>query len=171
MSYLSRLKQLTGDQNFNDSPPDELTKPPKAPSVSSVSTVQGAYENILANDSAVESLLKVGADDTAEPFDREAFEERAAICEFDGGLSRADAESLAWREDDRRRCTQCLNRRPHDGVCKVAEPKVDAVVVANRRYAPDPVLPRRCEGYSPKASDADQRPGAERWPGLREVTP
>ena len=114
-------------------------------------------------------LLEVGADSTVEPFDREAFEERAAICEFDGGLSRTDAEAIAWQEDDRRRCTQCLNRRPHDGVCKVAEPKVDAVVVANRSYAPDPILPRRCEGYAPKVSDPDQRPGAERWPGLRET--
>ncbi len=112
--------------------------------------------------------LKIGASDTAmvEPFDREAFEERAAICEFGSGLTRADTESLAWREDDRRRCTQCLNRRPHDGVCRIAEPKAGALVVANRSYTPDPVLPRRCEGYAPKASDTDQRPGAERWPGL-----
>lgn len=29
------------------------------------------------------------------PPDMEIFEERAAICEFDGGLSRADAEDLA----------------------------------------------------------------------------
>lgn len=28
---------------------------------------------------------------------REAFEERAAIVEFDGGLSRASAERMAWR--------------------------------------------------------------------------
>ncbi len=37
------------------------------------------------------------------PFDREAWEERAAIAEFDGGLSREKAEALAWAEDDRRR--------------------------------------------------------------------
>lgn len=30
-------------------------------------------------------------------FDREAFEERAAIMEFDGGLSRFEAETLAAR--------------------------------------------------------------------------
>jgi len=35
-----------------------------------------------------------------EPFDREAWEERAAIAEFDGGLSRKEAEALAWKEDD-----------------------------------------------------------------------
>lgn len=114
---------------------------------------------------------KVGADDTPmmEPFDREAFEERAGICEFDGGLSREDAEAIAWHEDDRRRCTQCQNRRAHDGVCRIAEPKAGALVVPNRSYTPDPVLSRRCEGYAPKASDTDQRAGAERWPGLREV--
>lgn len=32
---------------------------------------------------------------TAASFDREAFDERAAILEFDGGMSRADAEALA----------------------------------------------------------------------------
>jgi hypothetical protein len=37
-----------------------------------------------------------------EPFDREAFEERAGICEFDGGLSREEAEAVVWHEDDRR---------------------------------------------------------------------
>ena len=39
---------------------------------------------------------------TYEPFDREAWEERAAIVEFDGGLSREEAEALAWEEDSRR---------------------------------------------------------------------
>jgi len=29
--------------------------------------------------------------------DREAFEERAAIMQFDGGLSEVDAEAEAWR--------------------------------------------------------------------------
>lgn len=41
MSYLSRLKQLAGDEKFTDSPEPGLTKPPKAPFVSSVGTVQG----------------------------------------------------------------------------------------------------------------------------------
>jgi len=30
-----------------------------------------------------------------EEFDREAFEERAAIMEFDGGMTRADAEAAS----------------------------------------------------------------------------
>ena len=103
---------------------------------------------------------------TAEPFDREAFEERAAICDFDDGLTRADAEALTWCEDDRRRCAQCRNRRPYDGVCLIAVPKAGALVVADRSYVPDPVLLRRCEGYAPGADDPDRRHGRERWPGL-----
>jgi hypothetical protein len=109
--------------------------------------------------------LKAGADDTVEPFDREAFEERAGIAEFDGGLSREDAEALAWLEDDRRRCTQCLNLR--QGVCSIAKPEAGALVVANRGYRPVN-LPLRCLGYTPKANDADQHPGPERWPFLQE---
>lgn len=30
--------------------------------------------------------------------DREFYDERAGIAEFDGGLSRADAEAQAWQE-------------------------------------------------------------------------
>lgn len=46
---------------------------------------------------------------TREPFDPEAWEERAAIAEFDGGLSREEAEALAWKEDNRRCCNQTAN--------------------------------------------------------------
>ena len=108
------------------------------------------------------AALKVGGGDTAaEPFDREAFEELAGIAEFDGGLSREDAERLAWQEDDRRRCGQCLNLRGE--VCPIAKP--GGLVSANRGYRPVN-LPMRCAGYSPKAGDTDQRAGAVRWPGL-----
>jgi hypothetical protein len=56
MSYLSRLKQLDGKEAFTHSPKPELTKLPKAPSVSSVSTVQGRIEKITtANDPATAS--------------------------------------------------------------------------------------------------------------------
>ena len=44
-----------------------------------------------------------------EPCDREAWEERAAIAEFDGGLSREEAEALAWKEGNRRCCNQIAN--------------------------------------------------------------
>jgi hypothetical protein len=165
MSYLSRLKQLACDEKFTDSPRPEPTELTKEGFGGFVSTVPGVYDNISANDSAAAASLKVGAGDTVEPFDREAFEERSAIAEFDGGLSRADAEALAWQEDDRRRCTQCLNLR--QGVCSVAKPERGALVVANRGYRPVPLL-LRCAGYSPKPGDTDQRPCAERWPGLQE---
>lgn len=105
---------------------------------------------------------KLGASGTAQPFDREAWEERAAICEHDGGLSADDAEAVAWLEDERRRCCHCLNLLVH-GVCKVASPQ--GIVVANRGYRPVDTL-RRCEGYRPCPDDPDQRPGRERWPGL-----
>lgn len=104
---------------------------------------------------------KVGAGDTAEPIDREAWEERAAIAEYDGGLIRADAEALAWREDDRRRCRQCLNLKGE--ACSIAKP--GGLVSASKGYRPAN-LPMRCAGYSPSLWDKDQRAGADRWPGL-----
>jgi hypothetical protein len=116
---------------------------------------------IRAHKESIIAVLKVGAGDMA-PFDKEAFEERAAICEFDGGLSRDEAEAIAWHEDDRRRCRHCLNLLPN-GICKVASPK--GLVVANRGYRPVDI-PRRCEGYRPCPDDPDRRTGMERWPGL-----
>lgn len=96
---------------------------------------------------------------TKQAIDPEAWEERAAICEFDGGLSREDAEAIAWLEDDRRRCRHCLNLLPN-GICKVASPK--GPVVANRGYRPVDIL-KRCEGYRPCLDDPDRRNGLERW--------
>lgn len=63
--------------------------------------------------------------------------------------------------DDRRACDQCANliaRR-----CTAAK---RGEIVASRNYEPIRDLPRRCEGYAPDATDPDQRPGRERWPGL-----
>jgi|GEM_PF-2179875 hypothetical protein len=53
----------------------------------------------------VQTLSKTGQDETSCPdaiLIREEFEERAAIAEYDGGLSRQDAELLA---------VACLSRR------------------------------------------------------------
>ena len=118
---------------------------------------------IKANKVGIIAVLKVGAANTPEPFDVEAFDERAGIAQFDGGLTRADAEALAWQEDDRRRCAQCLNLR--QGICSIAKPEAGALVIASRGYRPV-ILPLRCAGYSPKPNDTDQRIGEERWPGL-----
>ncbi len=109
-------------------------------------------------------LLKPGADHgQGQPFDRKAFEERAASCEFDGGLSREEAEAIVWHEDDRRRCAHCLNIRP-GGICKVAEP--GGLVSAMKGYRPNQAVLQRCAGYRPCPDDPDRRPGWERWPGL-----
>lgn len=64
--------------------------------------------------------------------------------------------------DDRRRCTQCLNLASN-GRCLAAAWRD---IIASRTYAPVPDLLRRCEGFKPLASDPDQRPGRDRWPGL-----
>jgi hypothetical protein len=102
------------------------------------------------------------ADEAPEPLDREAFEERAGICEFDGGLTREDAETIAWFEDDRRRCTHCQNFLAN-GVCKVAVP--GGQVSARRGYQPDQAILHRCSEYRPCPDDPDRRTGRERWPG------
>ncbi len=66
--------------------------------------------------------------------------------------------------DDRRTCSQCANLRQR--VCAIANPERGALVIASQGYRPDPGRLVRCEGYAPSASDPDQQPGAERWPGL-----
>ncbi len=64
--------------------------------------------------------------------------------------------------DDRRTCSQCLNLRGR--VCGIAKP--GGLVSANTGYRPAPDTLQRCAGYLPNATDNDQRPGWERWPGL-----
>ena len=97
-----------------------------------------------------------------EHFDPEAWEEQAAIAEFDGGMSPQDAERLVWLDDDRRRCAQCANLIA-GGLCLAAR---RGEITASRNYAPIRDLPRRCEGYAPGADDPDRRPGRERWSEL-----
>ena len=65
-------------------------------------------------------------------------------------------------DDDRRTCEQCGNLTGR-GLCLAAR---RGEIVASRSYEPIRDLPRRCEGYTPGADDADRRPGPERWPGL-----
>ncbi|MDP2964024.1 MAG: hypothetical protein Q8N54_14830 [Sulfurimicrobium sp.] len=75
-----------------------------------------------------------------------------------------DVPQPAAFDDDRRYCDQCMNLRRD--VCTIAEPKIGALVVANRGYRPVREPPRRCAGYAPGPDDPDRRPGRERWPGL-----
>ena len=192
MSYLSRLKQLAGDEKFTDSPRPEPTELTKGAFGGFVSTVPGVYDNISANDSAAESSLKVGAGDTVADLitddDEKAIRAWLALIEetdpaiiadvlnkcrtdeetLDYFTARAAAElpELAPFPDDRRSCTQCTNLR--QGICTIAKPEVGALVVASRGYRPV-ILPLRCAGYSPKPVDTDQRGGLGRWPFIREV--
>lgn len=67
----------------------DLIRGKRAPSVATVASVAVAKAPIRSPE--------------AQPFDRDAFEERMAICMFDGGLSREEAEVIAWADDDERR--------------------------------------------------------------------
>ena len=66
--------------------------------------------------------------------------------------------------DDRQHCADCANLS-HAGRCLAAW---RGEILAGNHYKPIDDLPRRCNGYAPKANDPDQRTGAERWPGLNQ---
>lgn len=109
--------------------------------------------------------------------EREAWEERAAILEYEAGFDRATAEAMATAEctrrqhadkwairagDDRRICPEC--QQYQERRCMIATP--GGLVSAARGYMPVPDILRRCEGFAPLPDDPDQRPGVERWPWL-----
>jgi hypothetical protein len=54
-----------------------------------------AVTAVLASASAVKPPPSIGSNGSAETL-REAFEERAAIMEYDGRMTREDAERAAW---------------------------------------------------------------------------
>lgn len=82
MSYLDRLKNLDSGKRL----PTELPKVSKVP-YDSFDSSHGAH------------FQKTGcAGNTAADFDREWFEERAGILEFDAGYPRHEAEKLAYME-------------------------------------------------------------------------
>ena len=66
--------------------------------------------------------------------------------------------------DDRQYCADCANLS-HAGRCLAAW---RGEILAGNHYKPVDDLPRRCNGFAPKANDPDQRTGAERWPGLNQ---
>lgn len=83
MRWLARLKKTA-------TPPDpHPTKPTKAGFVGFVGTPAGVSQKSGGDATAANDPTQ------AQDFDREAFEERAAIMEFEGGLSRIEAEKLA----------------------------------------------------------------------------
>lgn len=65
-----------------------------------IGTAAPIGQSEAANDAPISGLAGLAAPTACES-EREAFEERAAIMEFDGGLSRADAEVAA------RACVTC----------------------------------------------------------------
>lgn len=129
-------------------------------------------------------VLDSGAPQQAHELDdaqREAFEERAAIMEYDGGMTRAEAERAATeclRRDaskrtlpaeldwgDLRPCTWCRNLT-RSGRCLAAW---RGELRAARDYEPTfPGQPHRCIGYQPTDADPDQTRGLQRWPELAE---
>lgn len=83
MTWLARLKKTA-------MPPEpDPTKPTKPLFVGFVGTPAGLSQKSGGDATAANDPSQ------AQDFDREAFEERAAIIEFDGGLSRIEAERLA----------------------------------------------------------------------------
>ena len=78
MSYLDRLKRKISQ----DAPRGGATKGTK-----------GAFDTFVATPAA--PLRQISAATESALIDCEAFEERAAIIEYDGGLSRGEAERLA----------------------------------------------------------------------------
>jgi hypothetical protein len=120
-----------------------------------------------------------GGSSAGEDGSREAWEERAAIIEFEGGQDRRTAEALATAEgrireraavwvaragDDRRYCPECGNYRERR--CVMAKP--GGLVSAARGYEPVSDILRRCEGFASLPDDPDQRPGVERFPWLMQ---
>lgn len=87
MSYLDRLKNLDSGKRL----PTELPKVPKAP-YDSFDSSHGAHFQ------KTHSLAPIVGGDAAAGFDREWYEERAAILEYDAGYPRHEAECRAYME-------------------------------------------------------------------------
>lgn len=91
--------------------------------------------------------------------------ERSALLRWIGEVKRPVVV-----DDDRRRCIQCANLTKR-GLCLAAR---RGEIDAGHIYEPVQDLLQRCVGYLPKATESDQRPGRERWPGLiikKDTTP
>jgi len=113
--WLNQLREIAKNPGDRTDKTDK-TAPTKVLSV--LSARSDGVSKILTPDGAVPSVSFVGS--PSDPFldfrafnnhgwDEEdwqtAFEERAAILEFDQGLPREDAEALAWRQIETERKT------------------------------------------------------------------
>lgn len=181
MSYLDRLKLKISANG----PDHGATKVSKAPFVPFVASLPGPLRQTsaanegrttatnamsLADEKAIRAWLEL-----IEETDLATIADVLKRCQQDTeardyftGRAAAELPKPDPFPDDRRQCTECVNLR--QGICTIAKPEAGALVVASRGYRPVN-LPLRCAGYSPKPSDADQRIGAERWPGLIHQCP
>lgn len=164
MSWLDRLKALDADVCVRSRPCQNRQNP-------------GSVSFVGASEAHIPSPQGASDDEDA----REAWEERAAIMEYDGGMTRAEAERAATeclRRDaskrtlpaeldwgDLRPCTWCRNLT-RSGRCLAAW---RGELRAARDYEPTfPGQPHRCIGYQPTDADPDQTRGLQRWPELAE---
>ena len=138
----------------------------------------------LVREHATELRRVLEADEATDDDAREAWEERAGIMEYDGEMTRAEAERAAttlmtarqaaaahsrrrsalpgdW--GDLRPCTWCRNLT-RSGRCLAAW---RGELRASREYEPTfPGQPHRCIGYVPRDDDPERTTGRERWPEL-----
>ena len=168
MNYLDRLKQIDEQKLFAHTTESELTKPPKAPSVSSVSTFRGAFANIqteksyagpVANDEGVTSFTWlmhfIDRNPLTVTFSPEVTHAGALAC-YPDAVAAEPTESIAETNepqittadypDDRRRCQQCTN------LC--------GGVSAVKGYRPSEMFTtqlHRCEGFTERTNDANHR--------------
>ena len=67
--------------------------------------------------------------------------------------------------DDRRTCKTCTQ----EGCVGPCQAVRSGAIVASRQYEPDREQLQRCIAYRPDKTDPDQRPGQQRWPGLKFI--
>ena len=173
MNYLDRLKQIDGHGVFACTPEGEPTEPPKAPSVSSVSTAQGVNAKTqsetaqAANDDGVTRFTWlmhfIDRNPLTVTFSPEVTHAGALACYPDAVAAEPielAAELIAppittlSLPDDRRTCRQCKNLC--GGVCTVAKP--GGIVSAVMGYRPGKMFTEqlhRCEGFTERANDGN----------------
>ena len=175
MSWLAQLKAIPR----TDSRSEAADKTDETPVLSVLSVLSGRRG---------ERYLGPAPSDDPDADDNDAREERAAIIEFDGGMTRAEAERVAgitkvnanseatlasdgftssrWPFEewgDLRPCLMC-RRLSQRRQCLAAEA---GDLQAAWDYVPVfPGQPRRCVGYLPNADDPVQTSGRTRWPEL-----
>jgi|GEM_PF-1148535 len=107
-----------------------------------------------------ETVAKIATVTVATPEINNAFFADTAIAPILEPQPELQADAVLFL-DDRRHCAECANLSA--GRCLAAW---RGEIKAAKLYKPQDDLPRRCEGYAPKANDPDQRTGKQRWPTL-----